>query len=379
MNISSSQNVENVQETKDSKCNDSTAFPSFTDAKYPDDQYTRCAYQLNQQFCVILSVSDTNDKEKQDKFVQQFDASLKKVYENSVAVLAIVFKRFVAISNCRIYAINHSNINIKKVLIKYNDKLGEQDKINNLFGETEVLKLVLQQKKELFNPDLIRMLMENGATLDDFASKDKNIYRPSALYYCVDNDNYKFETLKMLINLDNKYKFPNGFNYKKHFGETTFKVIISNAIRNNSFQSLKYLLSLDTIFNDNLVEKACCYSGTIERWKYSKSPIKDAEIFMFSLIENDYRDMWNFLKENVYSKSNIDISNLVKEFISKDALYLGAINKSKTQESELYWVKELIKFGVVVDMGYIGLYGAKSFETIDLLFESDESLIVTSY
>ena len=381
MNISSNEKAENGQETKESKCSDSAAFPSFTDDEYKNDSLEHLVDKLNQQFHAILSVSDPNEKEKQDEFVQQFDASLEQLSIKSG--FPKLFKHFVVISKCRVYAINHSNINIKKVLIKYNDKLYRKDKIDNLFDETEVLKLALQQEKELFNPDLIRILMENGATLDDFENEHDYMYKPSALYYCVDNDNYKFETLKMLINLDNKYKFSNEFNYKKHFGERiiTIKVIIANAIRNNSFQSLKYLLSLDKKFNDNLVLKACCYDGTLINWKYRKSPIVDEETFIFSLIENDYRDMWNFLKENVYSKNKntIDISNLVKEFNVKDALYVGAINKSKTQESELFWVKELIKFGVVVNWDSIEKYGAKSLETLELLFENVPSLLVLFY
>ena len=79
-----------------------------------------------------------------------------------------------------------------------------------------------------------------------------------------------------------------------------FEVIVANVIRNNLFQSLKYLLSFDQRYSDNLIKQVCCYSGTIDSECGDSSLIKQTS-YICSLVEHNYRDMWQFFfKKQMY-------------------------------------------------------------------------------
>ena len=343
----------------DAKSADVQPFPTFTEKDYKSVSYISGAERLNKQLAMIFASNTAKDKPQ--LYIEQFSESLGKLSSNLEKTLFDKMFVYLALSLRGVdLAISNSNIDIIKILCKWNDYCGQK------FDYTDTLRFALQQSQDVFNENIINLFVAKGAKLDDFYDSNDGynseysgmygflpsppVYKECALYHCVDNDNYKFNTLKMLINLDNKYgKVDSGFNYKKHFGDTKFKVIVANAIRNNSFQSLKYLLSLDQQYKGNLIKQACCYNGTIDSQCEDSKLIKQTP-YICSLVSHEYRDMWQFLKERVFSKvDKNDIERLANQF----NMYDSAIKLSKTIESELFWVKELIQLGVTSDVGNI--------------------------
>ena len=120
--------------------------------------------------------------------------------------------------------------------------------------------------------------------------------------------------------------------------------------------------------------------GTIDAHFYYCSPLVKELPYICGLVKNNGRQTWNFLKKNVYSKvDKKDILQLVEKFSKASVLHCGAIKESTTIENELYWVNEFIQFGIrTIPASYLPIekYAVKSCQTLDLLFQSNNFLVV---
>ena len=141
---------------------------------------------LQNQFNMI--VSTRVDKDKQQSWIKTFSQSLDK-YSNDLTPVSFghTFKRFLKSINGINTVINESNIDIIKILCKHNNNLEktlpDKYKVGECtFNYTRVLKHALQESKETFNENIIKLFMQNGATLDE---DDNMSYLPSAHFIIV--------------------------------------------------------------------------------------------------------------------------------------------------------------------------------------------------